>query len=319
MNRWKRKQLPLVLSTLVGSSLLGASPGVFAVDQYLGDFNVLYGTAGTVLDDCVVCHVNANPNAGSARNDYGNAFAAAKVSNTTAGVQAALTAIELDDSDGDTIDNFTEIAALTFPGDCTDPDPAGCGTNPEPPTGTITEGPTLVGCYKWDRYPDERFALSIKRYGGLVTTEPRNDYIEGQNQTNHGVHGKHVGPCGLGTTGAVGGTFLKAKGIGSKLGLRTVAVRGDDKFMGMDTCREVVIDCISEEDVQLPTEFECRSRNEFDVYHGKSEMKLVENSAADDLCQAFDGYPATPSGDGSASGLRDNGGDGRKERRRDED
>ena len=302
MNRWKRKPLPLVLSTTLGATLFAASPGLLAVTQYLDDFNAFYGTAGTALDSCLVCHVSAT---GPARNDYGNAFAAAKISNDTAGVQAALATIEPDDSDGDTFINIDEIMALTFPGDCTDPDPNGCGANPVPPP-SVTEGPTLFGCYKWDIYPDERFALSIKRYGGLVTTEPRNDFIEAQNQTNHGVHGKHVGPCGPGTVGAVGGTFLKAKGIGSKLGLRTMAVRGDAT---MDTCREVVVDCVSEEDVQLPTEFECRSRNEFDTFHGKSEMKLVENSANDPLCQAFDGYPATPSGDGGASGLRDDGGD----------
>jgi hypothetical protein len=295
MNRWKRKRLPFVISTTLGAVLSATAPTGFAVDQYLVDFNALYGTAGTVLDDCTVCHVSPT---GGNRNDYGNAFAAAN----TAGVQAALVAIEPDDSDGDGIINFDEINALTFPGDCTDPDPAACGNNPGIPPGTITEGPTLVGCYKWDRFPNERFALSIKRYGGLVTTEPRNDFIESQNQTNHGVHGKHVGICGPGTIGAVGGTFLKAKGIGSKIGLRTLAVRGDGS---MDSCREVVIDCVSEEDVQLPKEFECRSRNEFDVFHGKSAWKLVEDSTNDPLCQAFDGHPLTPAAsDGSASGLR---------------
>ncbi|MEA3277449.1 MAG: hypothetical protein U9Q81_19630 [Pseudomonadota bacterium] len=307
MNRWKRNQLSLVLSTTIGASLFAVSPAALPVDQYVADFNDLYGTAGTVLDGCLVCHVSPT---GGNRNDYGNAFAAAKISNDPVGVQAALVAIEFDDSDGDTIINIDEINALTFPGDCTDPDPTACGANPEPPPGTITEGPTLLGCYKWDRFPDERFALSVKRYAGLVTTEPRNDFIEAQNQTNHGVHGKHVGLCGSGTIGAVGGTFLKAKGIGSKIGLRTLAVRGDGS---MDMCREVVIDCVSEEDVQLPTEFECRSRNEFDVFHGKSELKLVENSADDPLCQAFDGFPATPAaGEGSASGLREDRGQKRE-------
>jgi len=297
MNRRKRASWRLVLSASLGASVTLGAPAAFAAEEYLIDFNALYATADTVLDTCQVCHVTN----GSARNDYGNAFAAAKVTNDTAGVQAALIAIEDDDSDGDTFFNSEEIDALTFPGDCTDPNPDGCGANPEPPPGTITEGPTLFGCYEWELYPDERFALSIKRYGGLVTTEPRNDFIEFQNQTNHGVHGKHVGPCGPGTVAAVGGTFLKAKGIGSKIGLRTIAVRGGG---GMDSCREVVIDCTSEEDVQLPTEFECRSRNEFDVFHGKSELKLVENPLDDPLCQAFDGYPATPAAeDGSASGL----------------
>ena len=260
-------------------------------------FNALYGTADTVLDSCLICHVSAN---GGNRNDYGTAFAVANA--TPVSPTEALINIEQDDSDGDTIININEIMALTFPGDCTDPDPTACGSNPGIPPGTITEGPTLLGCYEWGRYPDERLALSIKRYGGLVTTEPRNDFIEAQNQTNHGVHGKHVGPCGAGTVGAVGGTFLKAKGIGSKLGLRTMAVRGGG---GMDTCREVIIDCTSEEDVQLPTEFKCLSRNEFDEFHGESELKLVEKPLEDPLCQAFDGFPATPSAeDGAASGLR---------------
>jgi len=293
--------MPLILPMTIGAALSAISPGVHAVEPYLIDFNAFYGTAGTALDSCLVCHTSTN---GGNRNDYGNAFDLAKTNNNTAGVQAALLAIELDDSDGDSIDNISEINAGTFPGDCTDPDPAGCGTSPGIPPGTITEGPTVFGCYEWDRFPDERFALSIKRYGGLVTTEPRNDFIESQIQTNHGVHGKHVGLCGPGTIGATGGTFMKAKGIGSKIGLRTMAVRGDGS---MDLCREVVIDCVSEEDVQLPTEFECRSRNEFDDFHGKSELKLVENSLADPLCQAFDGSPATPAGDGSASGLRDDG------------
>lgn len=300
MKRWKRSRLSLALSTMLGATLTAAAPGAFAVEQYLPVFTGLYPTTvGTALDSCLICHVSTN---GGNRNDYGTAFGNAKTSNTTAGVEAALIAIEPDDSDGDTIINLVEIESLWFPGDCTDPDPTACGTNPEPPPGTITEGPTLAGCYKWSRFPDERFALSIKRYGGLVTTEPRNDFIEYQNQTNHGVHGKHVGVCGAGTVAAVGGTFLKAKGIGSKIGLRTLAVRGDGS---MDACRELVIDCVSEEDVQLPSEFECRSRNEFDVFHGKSELKLVKNAADDPLCNAFDGYPATAASTGGASGLPD--------------
>jgi hypothetical protein len=108
--------------------------------------------------------------------------------------------------------------------------------------------------------------------------------------------------CGRGTIAAVGGTLLKSKDIGSKIGLRTLAVRGNGL---MDECREVVIDCVSEEDVQLPKELECRSRNEFNVFHGKTKLKLVENAATDPLCQAFDGDPATGAGDGTASGLPD--------------
>lgn len=311
MVRWKRKKLPAALCLAMGVPMLGMSPAAWAVTQYLGDFNALYGTAGTRLDSCLVCHVSAN---GGNRNDYGNAFAAAKTSNNTAGVQAALSAIEGDDSDGDGVVNIEEIGALTFPGDCTDPDPAGCGQNPEIPPGTVTEGPTVIGCYLWDRFPNERFVLSIKRYGGLVTTEPRNDFIEAQNQTNHGIHGKHVGACGPDTLTAVDGTLLKARAMGAHVGLRSVAVQGDGTLGGEDTCRDVIIDCTSEEDVQTPREFECRSRNEFDVFHGESELKLVQNAAEDPLCTNFGELPDRVPDNSAASGLRaENGGSGHEE------
>ena len=160
------------MALALASVPLLTTPAAWAIDQYLNDFNGLYGTTGSVLDSCLVCHVTPT---GGARNVYGNDFATAKLSNDPAGVQAALAAIEPDDSDLDTIINIDEILAGTFPGDCTDPDPAGCpGGEPPPddPT-TITEGPTLMGCYAWSRFPDERLALSIKRYGGLVPNGTR--------------------------------------------------------------------------------------------------------------------------------------------------
>ncbi len=234
-----------------------------------------------------------------------------------------MTAIEGLDSDGDTFINIEEIAALSFPGDCTDPDPAGCGgTGGEPPVippDEVTEGPTLLGCYEWDRFPNERLALSIKRYGGLVTTDPRNDFMAFQTQTSHGVHGKHVGPCGTNTVGAVDGSFIADLGIGSHLSLHTSSVRGDGYLGGEEWCRSIVVDCISEEDVQLPTEFKCRSRNEFDVFHGESELKLVENSAADPLCNAFEDLDGpVADGKGHASGLKASRGE-RDRRGRDND
>jgi hypothetical protein len=291
---------------LTATPLLLSVPTAWAIDPYLPMFNNFYATSGTRLDDCLVCHLTSN---GGARNSYGADFEAAKGGSTTqAVVESALTAIESLDSDGDTIINIDEIAGLTFPGDCTDPDPAGCGAGggepPPIPPGTVTEGPTLLGCYVWSRFPNERFTLSIKRYGGLVTSDPRNDFIENQIQTSHGVHGKHVGPCGANSIAAVDGTLLKDKGVGSHLGLHSTCVRGGGELGDADWCRDVVIDCISEEDVQLPVEFKCRSRNEFDVFHGESELKLVENAADDPLCNGFED-PAAPPPDGSGrtSGL----------------
>jgi hypothetical protein len=284
--------------------MFGLSSNTWAVDSYLGIFNDTYGTANTVLDSCLVCHVTAN---GGTRNDYGTSFETAKAA-AGGDVAAALAAIESIDSDGDGLLNIDEIIGLTFPGDCTDPDPTACGGTGDPgtiPPGTVTEGPTMLACYKWDRFPNERFALSIKRYGGLVTTEPRNDYIESQLQTNHGVHGKHVGACGPNTIALNDGTFLKAKGIGSHLGIQSYASRGDGELGGDEWCRSIVLDCISEEDVQVPKEFKCRSRNEFDLYHGESQLKLVENSVSDPLCNAFeDDMSTSPAGRGSASGLQ---------------
>jgi hypothetical protein len=149
--------------------MLLTSPVTRAVNQYLADFNAYYGTSGTKLDDCLVCHMTSN---GGARNSYGTDFELAKISNTYAGVTQALDAIASLDSDEGGLLNIEEIAALTWPGDCTDPVTEVCpGGGGEPPVdpGTVTEGPTLMGCYKWSRFPTERLALSIKRYGGLVT------------------------------------------------------------------------------------------------------------------------------------------------------
>lgn len=304
MKRWEERRLSAALWLSIGLPMLGASSTGWAINQYLADFNSTYGTSGTVLDSCLVCHVTTS---GGTRNDYGTSFETAKAA-AGGDVATALAVIEPIDSDGDSLINIDEIIGLTFPGDCTDPDPTACGGAGDPgtiPPGTVTEGPTMTACYKWDKFPRERFALSIKRYGGLVTTEPRNDFIESQLQTSHGVHGKHVGACGPNTIALSDGTFLKAKGIGSHLGIQSLSSRGDGELGGQDWCRSIDLECISEEDVQVPKEFKCRSRNEFDVYHGASELKLVENPAADPLCNAFEDLAG---GDvntqGYASGLR---------------
>jgi len=84
----------------------------YARSGYLTDFNGKYGTTGTALDSCLVCHAaTASGGRSNNRNNYGTAWA-------TAGTNlAAFGAIEGADSDGDSFTNIQEINARTFPGD----------------------------------------------------------------------------------------------------------------------------------------------------------------------------------------------------------
>ncbi len=74
-----------------------------AVSGYLNSFNTTYGTKGTAIDSCNLCHT-VKP----ALNNYGNAYL-----NSGYNFQN----IENQDSDGDGFTNITEINARTFPGD----------------------------------------------------------------------------------------------------------------------------------------------------------------------------------------------------------
>jgi len=87
----------------------------WAKSSYLNTFNTKYGTSGTRLDECVLCHVSGS----NSRNVYGRAFGTALSANN-ATVQSALTAIEGQDSDGDHATNILEINARTLPGDSQD-------------------------------------------------------------------------------------------------------------------------------------------------------------------------------------------------------
>ncbi len=88
--------LCLVVAVIAGYGISYASSG------YLTQFNTRYGTAGTALDTCSVCHTNT-----PARNYYGSAFGSNSHDYAT---------IEPLDSDGDGYSNITEINAGTFPG-----------------------------------------------------------------------------------------------------------------------------------------------------------------------------------------------------------
>ncbi|MBI5684478.1 MAG: choice-of-anchor D domain-containing protein [Verrucomicrobia bacterium] len=69
----------------------------------MNSFNTRYGTSGTKLNSCGVCHTSAT-NPGS-RNSYGSAFG-----------NGSYASIEPLDSDGDGFTNLAEITARTWPG-----------------------------------------------------------------------------------------------------------------------------------------------------------------------------------------------------------
>ncbi len=105
------RNLRLVLAALLAVGFAGVAQ---ARSGYLSTFNGKYGTAGTKLDSCDLCHV-----AGShSRNPYGLDVEAQLLAGKTDA--QALVAIEPLDSDGDTYSNITEINARTFPGDPND-------------------------------------------------------------------------------------------------------------------------------------------------------------------------------------------------------
>ncbi len=86
---------------------LGTYYIAYGVSSYKTAFNTKYGTTGTVLDQCILCHTtNTNPNA-NLLNPYGLALQSNGVN---------FTAAEPLDSDGDGFNNITEINARTFPG-----------------------------------------------------------------------------------------------------------------------------------------------------------------------------------------------------------
>ena len=87
--------------------LIGSSSSVFSFQIYQDDFNANYGTQGTRLDSCGLCHYNFA--GGGPRTLYGEDY---RNNNYSA---AAIGAI---DSDGDGVSNDAESAlgTLTFPG-----------------------------------------------------------------------------------------------------------------------------------------------------------------------------------------------------------
>ncbi|MEW6585029.1 MAG: choice-of-anchor D domain-containing protein [Nitrospirota bacterium] len=90
------------ITVVLAALILGAFGSALAVSGYLSQFNTRYGTSGTVLNTCSVCHTTA-----PALNSYGSAYRSNSHNFAT---------IEPLDSDGDGFSNIAEINARTFPG-----------------------------------------------------------------------------------------------------------------------------------------------------------------------------------------------------------
>ncbi|MFP5212248.1 MAG: hypothetical protein ACLGPL_02610 [Acidobacteriota bacterium] len=98
------KRIHMILAIALFVLVAGAS-NLFAFSGYLGSFNTQYGTSGTALNSCSLCHAGGGTT--KAMNPYGADYLA----------NGSFTAIESIDSDGDGATNITEINARTLPGD----------------------------------------------------------------------------------------------------------------------------------------------------------------------------------------------------------
>jgi len=112
----------LFVGCLTIAVVAGVALSALAFGGYLTTFNSQYGTAGTKLDSCILCHGAGGP----PNNPFGASYAAN-------GHDFA--AIEQLDSDGDGYTNLEEITAGTFPGDANDSPNA-------PPPGDVAAVPT---------------------------------------------------------------------------------------------------------------------------------------------------------------------------------
>jgi hypothetical protein len=148
------------------------------------------------------------------------------------------------------------------------------------------EAQVIQACYQWDAFPNERLRISIRKPAPITETEPA--------QIEWGLTGKHVGACGEGTAPVVRGTIVADEVEGTAhMGIYTIAVRGDG---GSETCRTVNWRCSAPSPVRAPDEWDCESRNEFDVYHGKSTLTKVPKLSEDPLCNVFEAGLSSPEG-----------------------
>ncbi|MCP4968439.1 MAG: hypothetical protein GY926_24800 [bacterium] len=171
-----------ILALFIGVIVFASADTAAAKSGFLGDFNAIYGTAGTPLDSCSLCHTNV-----PAVNSYGADWKSNGKS---------FSAIDGMDSDGDGWPNLQEIQALTMPGDSSStPPPATTTTQPpgstttttQPTTTTTTLPPTGNGPLSFD-FKDFDVPGSVDVTNGSVTREIKvkleiEDAADGSNVT----------------------------------------------------------------------------------------------------------------------------------------
>lgn len=139
-----------------------------------------------------------------------------------------------------------------------------------------------LACYKWSAFPNERLKLNIEHHSRI--TEPLEERkFDHSRQTAFSVHGKDIGGCGGNTMAVVTGTIVTAKDRGAHMGIVAHYSRGDGVT---DFCRSFTFDCTTSDDVPAPKRWQCQSRNEFDLYHGISELEKVD-ATEDERCSIF--------------------------------
>ena len=140
-------------------------------------------------------------------------------------------------------------------------------------------------CYAWDRFPDERFRLNVKKHSLLSEAKEHRNFRHPK-QTAYSVHGKQIGTCGFNTMAAITGTIVVAKANrhtdqkGAHLGLASHAARADD------LCRSITVECTTDEDKAAPSVWTCFSRSDLGGFHGSSKLTKVDERT-DERCSFF--------------------------------
>ena len=101
-------------SSFVIAGIVILAPASWALPEFLEPFTTRYDAAASKLNSCQVCHMS-----GTGFNAYG-ADVEAEFKNNGEDLQAALSAVEPRDSDGDGFSNLEEIRAGRWPGDPAD-------------------------------------------------------------------------------------------------------------------------------------------------------------------------------------------------------
>lgn len=136
------KNVRIGLLLLIVTALIGI-PQASAIPRLLGEFNSTYGTQGTRIDTCLVCHNYPDPYASrnSSLNPYGLDVHEVWTDWFT---PPEFHSIDNIDSDGDGFRNGAEINQLYFPGNITD----------HPPSSTIMG---LISCERCSQFQNTRW------------------------------------------------------------------------------------------------------------------------------------------------------------------